>query len=152
MLRASKSFLLVLSFLSLQLSLFGGGADCAVTGAFPQSGASVERSGTDVASMNMSGMNMDMAGVNMDMTGMDMAPPPATNPHHVAAAAHDEESCDTEGARTGCDSMTVCVFAAVTSPASIRNVRSTAPSRMPTLAVRTPPSEGDAPDLPPPRA
>lgn len=154
----------MLCFLSLQLALFGGGADCDVAGLLRQMGVSVGRPGMDMASASMSvtsmaGMDMaEMAGMDMaEVDGMDMAEMdgsalPTTSTHHVAVAPHDEQSCETEGLSSVCDSMTVCVFAAVTSRGIMQSVLPAPPARMPTLAVRTPPTEGDAPDLPPPRA
>ena len=133
MTRAGRSCLLLLSFLSLQLSLFGGGSGCSVASTLAQVSGSAE------------------------MGEMVMATPVADQPDDASVqhdAQHHEQSCDGEGARTGtaCDSMTVCAFAAVTSPTSVQSVRPMPPMRAPTLAVRTPPTDGDAPDLPPPRA
>ncbi len=170
----------MLCFLSLQLALFGGGSDCDVAGLLRQMGVSVGRPEMDMASANMSvtGMasmdmaemaSMDMAemdGMDMaEMDGMDMAEMagmdmtemagsalPTTSTHLVAVAPHDEQSCETEDVSSVCNSMTVCVFAAVTSRGIMPSVLPAPPARMPTLAVRTPPTEGDAPDLPPPRA
>ena len=154
--RLGRSVLLMLCFLSLQLALFGGGADCDVAGLLRQMGVSVGRPGMDMASasMSMTSMaSMDMAEMDgMDMAEMDGSALPTTSTHHVAVAPHDEQSCETEGVSSVCDSMTVCVFAAVTSRGIMPSVLPAPPARMPTLAVRTPPTEGDAPDLPPPRA
>ena len=138
----------MLCFLSLQLALFGGGADCDVAGLLRQMSVSVGRPGMDMASASMSVTSMD----GMDMAEMDGSALPTTSTHHVAVAPHDEQSCETEGLSSVCDSMTVCVFAAVTSRGIMPSVLPAPPARMPTLAVRTPPTEGDAPDLPPPRA
>lgn len=135
MLRAGRSFLLLLSFLSLQLSLISGGERCPVVSLFGQ------------GSTSMAGM--DMAG--MDMAGMDMAGRQGDEQSDASSSHHDEQSCDDESASTTCDSMTVCAFAAVTAPASVRTTQRLTAPREPTLALRTPPTEGDAPDLPPPR-
>jgi len=130
MLRAGRSFLLLLSFLSLQLSLISGGERCPVVSLFGQGSTS-------------------MAG--MDMAGMDMAGRQGDEQSDAPSSHHDEQSCDDESASTTCDSMTVCAFAAVTAPASVRTTQRLTAPREPTLALRTPPTEGDAPDLPPPR-
>ncbi|GMV09897.1 MAG: hypothetical protein AMXMBFR55_16310 [Gemmatimonadota bacterium] len=135
-LHTGRSLLLIFSFLSLQLSLFSGGEGC--RSAFAQVGG---------ATATMAGM--DMAG--MDMAGMDMAVPHGNDPSDASSSHHDEQSCDDDGTSTSCDSMTVCLFAAVIAVKSIRNPQGLPTVRAPMRAVRTPPTEGDAPDLPPPR-
>ncbi|MBX9857134.1 MAG: hypothetical protein K2Y26_16520 [Gemmatimonadaceae bacterium] len=140
MLRTGRSFLLLLSFLSLQLSLISGGERCPVVSLFGQGT-------TSMAGMEMTGM--DTAG--KDMAGMDMAGRQGDEQSDAPSSHHDEQSCDDESASTTCDSMTVCAFAAVTAPASVRTTQRLTAPREPTLALRTPPTEGDAPDLPPPR-
>lgn len=135
-LHTGRTVLLILSFLSLQLSLFSGGEGC--RSALTSIGGAATMAG------------MDMAG--MDMAGMDMARPEGGSIQSDAPSSHhDEQSCDDGGESTSCDSMTVCVFAAVIAPASVRTTQRLPAPREPALALRTPPTEGDAPDLPPPR-
>ena len=146
MLHIGRPLLLILSFLSLQLSLFSGGEGC--RSAFAHVAGATTMAGMDMAGMDMAGM--DMAG--MDMAGMDMAGPQRVGDQSDASSSHhDEQSCDDEGESTNCDSMTVCVFAAETAPIGVRNAQRLPAVRAPTLAMRTPPTEGAAPDLPPPR-
>lgn len=147
--RAFRSSLLLLSFFSLQLSLLGGGAGRSVIGIFAQLNGPA-----DMARMDMAGMNM--AGRMTAEQPRDGRAPhgDASDLHHNVGAQHHEQSCDSEGTspRTTCNSMTVCVFAAVTSPSSVGTAGPLLPTRVPKLAVRAPATEGDAPDLPPPRA
>lgn len=135
MLHVGRSLLLVLGFLSLQLSLLSGGERCPVASVFSQAGNA------------MAGMDMD----GMDMAAMDMSVQPGDDKGDARASHHEEQSCDHAGASTSCDSMTVCVFAAVIAPGSIRHAQSLPMERAPRHAVRIPPTEGVAPDLPPPR-
>lgn len=90
-----------------------------------------------------------MAG--MDMAGMDMAAPHGQDEPGTPSPHHDEQGCDKGGSSESCDSMMVCVFAAVTSPGGMRTLHDAPAERMPAIALRTPPTEGDAPELPPPR-
>ena len=135
MLHVTGRLLLVLSFLSLQLSLMSGGERCPVVNVFAES------------SRAMAGM--DMAG--MDMAAMDMAPQLGEGRADATAHGDEEHSCDDHDIGTSCDSMTVCVFAAETASRSTRNAARVATARAPIVAVRMPPVEGDAPDLPPPK-
>lgn len=135
MLRVGRSFLLILSFLSLQLTLISGGERCPVVSLFAQSGTA------------MAGMDME----GMDMAGMDMVSHSAGDRSDASSRHNDEQSCDDDSESTSCDSMTVCVFAAVIAPVGVRTPQRLPAVRAPTLAMRTPPTEGAAPDLPPPR-
>lgn len=135
MFHVTGRLLLVLSFLSLQLSLMSGGERCPVVNVFAESSRAMNA--------------MDMAG--MDMAAMDMAPEPAEGRADATARGDEEHSCDDHDISTTCDSMTVCVFAAETAPPSTRNAARVATARAPVMAVRMPPLEGDAPDLPPPK-
>ena len=133
--RVGRSFLFILSFLSLQLTLISGGEQCPVIiGA--QSGTAMQA--------------VDMAVTAMP--GMDMTrPQDGGNPSDHDASHDDEQSCDEDSEGASCDSMTVCVFAAVITPVGVDNPQRVPSVRAPTLAMRTPPTEGAAPDLPPPR-
>ena len=140
MLRVGRSLVLVLGFLSLQLSLLSGGEKCSVATVFAQSN-------TGMVGMDMAGM--DMAG--MGIAGTEIASQHGGSQSDAPSLHDDEQSCEGVVTGTNCDSMTVCVFAAVTAPTSVRNLQRLPSARAPTLAVRTPPTTGDAPELPPPR-
>lgn len=130
----------MLSFLSLQLSLMSGGERCPMVVTFGQTGPVV--AGMDMARMDLAGMRMD---------GMEM---PASHASDRAAtpSSDDEHPCDEDdGSTITCDSMSVCVFAAVVFPGDASASPHLPSVRAPVLAVHTPPSEGDGPDLPPPR-
>lgn len=130
-----RRLLLVISFVSLQLSLMSGGERCPVVNAFAES--------SDV----MAGMEMGEA----DQAGMDMASQPGEGRSDALSRGDEEHSCDEHVLRTSCDSMTACVFAAVTAPRSVRDAARVAAVRAPVVVVRMPPVEGEAPDLPPPK-
>lgn len=134
-LHTGRRLLLILSFLSLQLSLFSGGEGCRSALAHVAGAATIA--------------GMDMSGV--DMREMDMAALHGGDRSDAPSSHHGEPRCDDEGGRASCDSMAVCPFAAVIAPSNIRHLRSLPMVRAPILALRTPPSAGDAPDLPPPR-
>jgi hypothetical protein len=141
MLHACRAFLLVLGFLSLQLSLVSGGDRCPVVNLFA---GSASLTGT----ASMSGMDMGgMAMAGMDMSSADHAAEGVPGP----GTGHDEPPCDTHGERTGCDSMTVCTFAAVTT-ARPPQIRPPVPMvHALQLVVRMPVTEASAPDHPPPK-
>ena len=141
MLRASRAFILIFSFFSLQLTLMSGGERCPVVSPFGQSG-------TDMSGMHMADMHM----ADMDMADMDMAGAQgARGASGTPLSVHDEQSCESDAERTNCDSMSACVFAAVIVPVSVGNPQCLPTVQAPTLAMRTPPSERGAPDPPPPR-
>ncbi len=126
MLSAGRSLLLALGFLSLQLTLISGGERCPIVSVFAHHGAA--------------------------MAGMDMARPQGGGVQSDAPSTPGvQQSCDDDGERPSCDSMTVCVFAAVIAPIGVHNPQRRPAVRAPTLAMRTPSTEGAAPDLPPPR-
>ncbi len=157
MFRVARASFLALTFLSLQLSLFGGGAKCSVAGLFGASRGTTPIPLMRTAGMEMAGMVIaDMDSAHLDaangaMAEMDSPAPRADGETAGAPSPHNDQSCDAEHVNSGCNVMTVCVFAAVTSQRSSRSIQPPPPARVPTLAVRTPPTEGDAPDLPPPR-
>ncbi len=142
MLHPCRVLLLVLGFLSLQLSLVSGGDRWPVVNLFAGCGAGA----APMATMGVGGMDgMAMAGMGMSSRehGDEGAPDPSSG--------RDEAPCDAHGERTGCDSMTVCVFAAVIAARSPQN-----PPHVPTvqalvLATRMPVTEARAPDHPPPK-
>lgn len=142
MLHFSRVLLLVLGFLSLQLSLVSGGDRCPVVNLFAAG------SGTVAGAASMSTMDMGgMAMAGMDMSSADHGDDGSPDP----LSGHDEPPCDTHDESTTCDSMTVCVFAAVIAarpphnPPPVQTVEALA------LAMRMPLTEAAAPDLPPPR-
>lgn len=112
---------------------------------FGQSGpvmAGMDMAGTDMAIMDMSGMQM---------AGMEMPASHADN-RTGTPSGHDQHPCDgDDGSSTTCDSMTACVFAALVIPGHTGASPHLPSVRAPVLAVRTPPTESDGPDLPPPR-
>lgn len=135
MFRTSRALLLLLSFLSLQLSLMSGGERCPMVATFGQSVPAM--AGMDMAGMDMAGMAMPAAHTT-DQTG--------------TVAGLDEHPCDEgDGSSTTCDSMTVCAFAAVVVPSDTIASLHRPSVHAPILAVRMPPSDADGPDLPPPR-
>ena len=147
MLRSGRALLLVLAFLSLQLSLVSGGDRCPVVNLFAGSGiaaGAARMSATDMGGMGMAGMGM----AGMDMSSADHGGGDSADP----SAGHDEQPCDTHGERTGCDSMTVCVFAAVIVARQPQNPPPVSAVPALAIAMRMPLTEARAPDHPPPKS
>lgn len=138
MLPRTRSALLLLGFLSLQLSLFGGGVDCAFAGVLSQLGLGARSAPVAIA--------------GMDMAGGAMSPMHNGNDQGDSESDGDGQPCDDGHPTAGCDSMSVCVFAAVTAPSSAAGGAQAPPDGVPAVAVVTPPAERDAPEIPPPRA
>lgn len=126
--RTLRTFALFASFLSIQLSLFGGGVGCSLA---------------MVADAQDSMVAMDMA--TMDMATMDMAAGDGTA-HEVS------KPCDIPSTESNCIAMAVCVFAAMTSTGAQIPMVVALPASNDVLATLAPETLGVAPDDPPPRA
>ena len=140
--------MLVLSFCTLQLSLLGGGPDCAL----PLAGF--------------------VTGGTQDMTGMRMQVDPRTelteseerlagitdvaaSQYHVSVAQGDNDSIPkpcTSSTGSDCPSMTPCVFATLPAMADASMDMGLVREEHILLSVLAPPSTSISPDLPPPRA
>ena len=118
----------LLSFVALQGSLLGSAGLCALTAA-PARGA--------------------VAGSAMAMATMTDAPGGAVG-HHCDTPA--QEPRDPKPSNQHCATMLVCAFA-VDSPVAVTLTvaSSMLSARVDGLSLRTPPSLGVAPELPPPR-
>ncbi len=141
MLHRSRVLLLVLGFLSLQLSLVSGGDRCPVVNLFAGSG-------TVAGAAPMSAMDMgSMAMAGMDMSSADHTDQGSPDP----SSGHDEQPCDTHDESTSCDSMSVCVFAAVIAARPPQNPPPFPAVQALAVTMRMPLTEAAAPDHPPPK-
>ncbi len=143
MLRLVRSFMLVLSFCTLQLSLLSGGPECALP------------FGVDNAqSMASMGMEMDsQSGATASAERVeDMR---GANSQNAIVAPGDNDSTPAPcTSRTGsnCPSMAPCVFATLPAIATASLEMGVVREDHVALTVLAPPSATTSPDLPPPRA